>query len=304
MVLWFALWLAVGLGLALGQTGVFPARRGAPAVSVWQADTGRLVVMDLEEYVAGVVAAEMPALFHPEALKAQAVAARTYAVRAIGDGRSVPEEPRAALSTASGQAWASASALRQRWGGEESFQAYWGRIAAAVEATRGQVLTYRGRVIQALYHAASGGHTESSEHYFASAQPYLQGVEDPYEPPSPHGLRSIVMPRRKVYEALGVPPDTPAPALQVVERTPSGRARHVRAGHHLLSGRAVRERLGLPSTWFDVEEGDDTVTWLVRGYGHGVGMSQYGAEGMARAGFTHEAILRHYYRGTGLTRMY
>src|SRR5690606_27552651 len=211
----------------------------------------------------------------PEALKAQAVAARTYAVRAIGDGRSVPEDPRAALSTASGQAWASPAVLRQRWGGEEPFRAYWIRIAAAVDATRGQVLTYRGRVIQALYHAASGGHTESSEHYFASAQPYLQGVEDPYEPPSPYGLRSVVMPREQVYLALGVPPDAPAPALQVVARPPSGRAQYVRAGNYLLSGRAVRERLGLPSTWFDVEEREGAVIWFVRGYGHGVGMSQY-----------------------------
>src|SRR5690606_25275937 len=87
-------------------------------------------------------------------------------------------------------------------------------------------------------------------------------------------------------------------------RTPSGRAQYVRAGNYLLSGRAVRERLGLPSTWFDVEEREGAVIWFVRGYGHGVGMSQYGAEGMARAGFTHEAILRHYYRGAELTRMY
>ncbi|MBO8141837.1 MAG: stage II sporulation protein D [Firmicutes bacterium] len=315
---------------------VFRYRSDEPVIGVWDAAAGRVVRMGLEEYVQGVVAAEMPAHFHPEALKAQAVAARTYAMRRIASGERLADRPAAHVTSdfRVHQAWTSRDAFLQRFGPAEGVRR-WGRVAAAVKATRGMVLTYRGELIEALYHSTSGGHTEDASWYFEGGQPYLVGVPDPYGDHSPWHTSVARVPLAQLLARLfggeagratgedgmsaagdgaagtgsvvsgsGLRPGGAALPVRVLERTPSGRAAAVEVGGRTFSGRAVREALGLVSSWFDVAVEGDTVIFFLRGHGHGVGMPQYGADGMARAGAGFADILAYYYPGTTLERRY
>lgn len=317
---------------------VSPAAKGdqepaevEPRIRVYQPERDTAVEMPLERYVFGVVAAEVPAWFHPEALRAQAVAARTYGLRAIRAGQHVAGHPEAHVSSraAEGQGWASGEELRRRWG----WLGYWWwtfRLRRAIAPTRGEVLTYRGELIFPAYHSTSGGRTESSESYWGRPLPYLRTVESPFESRSPYLQTEQRMSLAEAYRRLGLPPPgTPlsppegsgeqsAPSSREppgeVERVPatftvtarsaSGRVTQVQAGGKTFSGREVREKLGLRSTWFQVERSGDMLLFRVLGYGHGVGLSQYGAQGMAERGYTYREILAHYYPGTMVDRVY
>lgn len=273
-----------------------------PVIAVWNARAASVHEFSLEEYVQGVVAAELPSGFHTEALKAQAVAARTYALRRIeGDAR---------LSELGGAHVSSDFQVHQAWIEEAAYVAarpgtgaeQWRRIGEAVEATRGLVLTYEGELIDALYHSTSGGHTEDAARYFVGGQPYLRAVPDPYGDHSPAHRTRTVFALDVVAERLQVP--LVGDVIWVLSYTEAGRAERVAVGERVFTGRHIREALGLRSSWFDVTVVGDEVVFDVRGNGHGVGMAQYGADGMARAGHSFEKILAHYYPGTTLERRY
>lgn len=299
-----------------------PGGADEPTIAVWHASAGRVDYLPLEQYVQGVVAAEMPSHFHVEALKAQAVAARTYALRRIEEDARLPQRPEAHVSSdyQVHQAWTSRDEFVNRWGPVEGLLR-WRRVSEAVAATRGLVLMYDGRLIDALYHASSGGHTEDAARYFQSSVPYLVGVPDVYSEEAPGNESVASFHLSTVFERLGLGDwmatapaavgDVSAGSLggqdlpvAVVSRTEAGRAAEVVVGGRLFTGRQVREALGLRSNWFDVTVDGDVVVFHVRGYGHGVGMSQYGADGMARAGYTFDEILAHYYRGAALEQRY
>jgi len=293
--------------------GIKPRRLPPPAgypitVTVLRHDNGQTVELPLEEYVKGVVAAEMPAAFHPEALKAQAVLARTYAVRrlrlfggtGVGDGRAdVSSDP------AQGQGWLDQRALRQKWG-LVGYYRYWNKISAAVEATSGQVLTYQGEVADGLYHSTCGGHTESAREVWGNDVPYLGGVPCDFCGDSPRYRTQVYVPLRALSQAVpsstGSAPSSPraAPVLKLLESTVTGRVRSLQVGGVLLKGTDARVRLGLPSTWFSWQVEGDRVRFDVRGWGHGVGMCQYGANGQARQGRTYLEILQYYFPGTAV----
>lgn len=347
----------VALGVALVFVAGRPQRPpfgSAPVIAVWNARAASVHEFSLEEYVRGVVAAELPSNFHTEALKAQAVAARTYALRRIeGDAR---------LAQFGGAHVSSDFQVHQAWVDEAAYvaarpgtgEAQWRRIAEAVEATRGLVLTYGGELIDALYHSTSGGHTEDAARYFVGGQPYLRAMPDPHGDHSPAHRTRTVLPLDVVAERLGVSvpaggsgspaagpgagigaasavgsgsatrsgsaarsgpsagagsaveagPGPGADFIRVLSRTDAGRAERVAVGEREFSGRDIREALGLRSNWFDVAVVGDEVVFDVKGNGHGVGMPQYGADGMARAGHTFEKILAYYYPGTALERRY
>jgi len=283
-----------------------------PQITVWRADLNRAEVMDIEEYIKGVVAAEMPASFAFEALKAQAVAARTFTINAIIKGKSVPGHPEAVVSTdpSVSQAWVSEASLRRRYNFLE-FYWRWRKINKAVDDTCGQVLTYEGEPILAVYHADSGGCTENSENYWSSAVPYLRSVEDPYALPDAVVVEkplNVVMATKGTASAEAVAVMSKvgqaSSAVEVVERFPSGRVKWVYIGGKIVSGRVLRETLGLRSNWFDVTVNGQVVVFSQRGYGHGVGMPQNGADGWARQGATYEQILHHYYSGVQLVQWY
>ena len=260
-----------------------------------------LIVMDLEEYLIGVVGAEMPTAYAPEALKAQAVAARTYALRKILRGHCATH-PEAAICTDSKccQAYISDARMAERWGDSAGMR--YNILAEAVMSTAGEVLCYNGEVIDAMFHACSGGMTENSENVYANALPYLRGVESPYEEPMRTqtvkvSFADAVEKINAAYPEANVTLENVRNAIELVEMFPSGRVKTVRLGSIEIVGKKLRMVFDLESAMYTVEVTDDGFVFSVKGYGHGVGMSQNGANGMAKQGATYDEILKHYYTG-------
>lgn len=327
LIILFVSMVIVGIPWLLVRPGV-PAETGTPApgapapgapvparaldrldvpVNVFDNESKRLLTLPLEDYVAGVVAAEMPASFAPEALKAQAAVARTYAVvrmRLFG-GRGCPRHPAADVCTdpAEGQAWASKETLKRRWGSLR-FPSYWRKVNEAVDGTRGLIVVYANRPIDAVFHAASGGRTEDAEAVWGRAVPYLRSVPSPGERAERYDGVRATFSLAELADRTRVPLSEiralrgeGKPVVSVLSRTPSGRVAQVRIGRAHLTGGEVREALGLNSTFFEWRLSGDRIEVVTKGYGHGVGMSQYGADTLARGGADFRAILRHYYRG-------
>ena len=238
---------------------------------------------ELEEYVAGVVAAEMPAAFPEEALKAQAVAARTYQLRqmqAAGSSEVLYDV---------GQAYCTAAEQKEKWG--ENYGLYSAKIRKAVRETAGEIMIYEGEPILAAFHAQSSGRTEDAENVWAEAVPYLRSVDSSEDKNAPDNQTTVEISAETVSEKLG------SADLKILSRTEAGYVDEVQVGEKILTGRQVREKLGLRSAHFTVEKKDGDLLFTVLGYGHGAGMSQYGASFLAEKGMTYRQILRHYYTG-------
>ena len=274
-------------------------------ITVFDGDTGRAGEQSLETYLVGVVAAEMPASFDEQALRAQAVAARTYTIYRAGRGGCGAHDADVCTSSACCQAFASEQALRARWGA--AFGENLERVAAAVRDTNGQVLCYDGKPIEALYHSASGGYTEDSENVFAATLPYLRAVESGQEIGSAHLSGTVSLSYAAFCDRVnaacpeaGLKPDNLADQIEILGRTKSGRVTGIRLGGASMSGKALRKLLSLDSTLFTITLTGGSIRFDTRGFGHGVDMSQTGANAMGMAGYTYEQILLHYYTGTAL----
>ena len=292
----------------------------AAAVPTGKRDGGRTVRLlkkdgtveerTMADYLWGVVAAEMPASWPPEALACQAIAARTRAVgsSAVYGGNGCALHPEADVCTDSAccQGWLSPEARKASWG--DGALPCEKRVRQAVSATAGQVLTYDGAPIEVLYHASSGGQTEDAAEVFAMRVPYLQSVASPgeegYDGYAREQRFTLIEAAAKLSEAFpdsGVEADTLPAQLELLALTDTGRVKEMRVGSVTVTGRDVRQALGLRSTMFTWECQGKEIIFSVRGYGHGVGMSQAGACAMAAAGAAYEEILAHYYPGTTLT---
>ena len=295
---------------------LFPAKDEAPGsapsvsaearLNVYDAALGETVSIPLEAYVAGVVAAEMPASFDPEALKAQAVAARTYAVQksARFSGEGCARHPGADVCTSSGCCQGYVSPERA----DDSRALAAASLAAA--CTRGEVLVFRGRPIRAMYHASAGGHTEDAENVYASALAYLRGVASPgeeaYAQFSAETTRTLSQLREAFAGDENVALLDTLPLedqLEILSRSASGRVTGIRVGLTAMTGTAFRRALSLRSANFTMSFAEDSVRFSTVGYGHGVGMSQTGADAMARGGSDYEEILKWYYTGVELARL-
>ena len=265
--------------------------RADDTLTVWH--EGKMTRMSREAYLIGVVAAEMPASYEMEALKAQAVAARTRTMRRCR------AHPGADVCTDSAccQGYLTDEAQRARWGLETEM--YRARVKEAVDATRGIVITYGDEPIEVLYHAVSGGYTEDAEQVFREALPYLRSVASPGEEGAP-GFETTQTFAQDTLIAV-FPDEKPPIRVEVTGRSNSGRVTAVRVGAHTMTGRLFRSALGLKSTIFELESIGDTLVIRQRGYGHGVGMSQAGANAMAKTGSTFAEILLHYYTGVALS---
>lgn len=279
---------------------------------VYFAAEGSIRPLSLENYTTGAVAAEMPANYALEALKCQAVAARTRAVaqsRAFG-GNGCKRHPDCDICTDSTccQAYCTDAELRARWGSE--YAVLHARIGRAVRATAGLLLTCDGLPIEVLYHACSGGKTEDAAAVFAAAQPYLISVDSPGEE-GYAGFRADTAFSREEAAALllrafpdcGITAETLPSALRLQSTTASGRVATLLVGSQTVRGTDFRRALGLRSTLFTWEADGDQILFHTTGYGHGVGMSQAGAQVMAADGADFAEILAHYYPGTVLTQM-
>lgn len=237
--------------------------------------------LPLEEYLYSVVAAEMGYRREFEALKAQAVAARTYAVRKMGERRNRDYDIHAAPE------------VDQKYVGMDN--EYVG-ACDAVNATRGEILVYGGEPIRALYSACCGGYTNDPPEGWDT--PYLVGKPDPYCKGSPYERWRVTLSRGELEAKLGCR----VQSIKVVARNRAGRVRFVEINGKRMVGGEFRARLELPSTWFEVKERGDSIIIEGRGYGHGYGMCQWGAIGMAKRGYSYRQILGFYYPGTRVVR--
>lgn len=261
--------------------------------------------IDIEEYVKGVVSAEMPAEFHIEALKAQAVAARTYAVsRTIRFKNGHPDHKQAPICRGIHcQAYLSLEELRQIHG-QGWVDNYWGKIEDAVNSTRGLLIYYKGEVVEPLYHSTSGGMTEDAINVFATDTPYLKSVESPYEESAPKFKTIITMTADEFinkindkYTDMKITKENFHDNIKLIEKTKSGRIKKIAIGKKIIDGTEIRELFSLSSTSFTItyDKKLNIIDIVTYGYGHGVGMSQWGANGMAKNGSEYGDILKHYY---------
>lgn len=271
--------------------------------------TGEIINLSLEDYVIGVVAAEMPANFHPEALKAQALAARTYILKRLAAG-GVTNNPHPDADTcndpAHAQGWYGREELRERWGRLEYYRHYY-KIKKAVQDTDGMVITYNGELIDPVYHSACGGQTLNSEDVWQVAAPYLRGVTCPYDhDPYPGEERHFTLDeldRALETDLAAVAAGTGgAPSIEILEYTSTGRPKELSLGGKAVPATTVRSRLGLRSTDFTYTHADGELVFTTHGHGHGVGMCQWGANGLAKHGYAVEDIIAHYYTGTEIEK--
>ena len=260
---------------------------------------GTVEELDMDTYLVGVVLAEMPAYFETEALKAQAVVARTYTQKAYttggkhGDG-SICTQPSCC------QAYIAEADYLEKGGTEENIE----KIRSAVNATSGYVLTYEGALIEATYFSCSGGATEDAAAVWGTDYPYLQSVASPGEENAAHYTDTVTFTAQEFQNALGVSLTGELSGwLGDVTYTKGGGVETMVIGGETYKGTRLRSLLGLRSTAFTMTAKDDIITVTTKGYGHRVGMSQYGADAMAVSGSTYTEILAYYYQGTELTRV-
>lgn len=268
-------------------------------VHVQRSITSDVESIPLEQYVAGVVASEMPAEFELEALKAQALAARTYIVQyMLATGSFDPEQ--IITDTTQHQVYKNQDELKEQWGAD--FQQKMEKITDAVLHTAGEILTYQENPITPAFFSTSNGLTENAEDYWENPLPYLISVESPWDTASPRYLDQKSLAITEVESLLGIKLDAP------IEHAPttftnSGRVKTVQLGGEFFTGREIREALGLRSADFVIEQKDDHLVFTTKGFGHGIGMSQYGANGMAEEGKSYQEIVAHYYQGVEISSL-
>lgn len=250
--------------------------------------------MPLEDYVLHALAAEMPGNYETEALKAQAVAARTYALKKqLTGGCSWHKGCDVCDSPAHCQAYATDDDMRYKWGA--LYPVLRAKLTSAVNQTRGEVILYDGQPIDALYHAASQGKTENSGEVFLTQLPYLVSVDTPeaYE-------TQITIPFSRAASYTG---QNYVSSAYVLTTSGAGRAKSVVIGNKTFTGSQIRSLFSLKSTDFSITTTAKGFVFTVRGYGHGVGMSQYGANAYAKQGWSYTEILQHYYTGVSIATM-
>lgn len=262
-------------------------------VPVMRTQSEKLEHVPLETYVARVIASEMPAEFEIEALKAQGVAARTYIVDLLlhhGDATD------AFISDQTDdQVYTNDEELREIWGSDYNWKM--DKLLEAVAATEGEVITYNEMTITPAYFSTSNGYTENSEDYWENEIPYLRSVESKWDEESPSFLDQRTFTKNEIEEALAITLSDDDLAHIEMTHTDSQRVEQIKIGDHEFSGRDIREKLDLKSSDFTIEQKNNHFVFNTKGFGHGIGMSQYGANGMAKEGKTYKEILAYYYNG-------
>ena len=255
-------------------------------------NTGETINIALEDYVIGVVGSEMPALFNSEALKAQAVAARTYALKKTSSGATL-------TATTSDQVYKTKDQLKAMWG--NSYNTYYNKVKNAVLATSGEVMTYNGSYIDAVYFSTSNGRTEDPVYVWNYTAPYLKSVDSKWDVGTTFFNATKTISKAEISSKLGVNL-TSVSEITINSSTTGSRVNSVTIAGKEFTGVQIRNLLGLRSTDFTVSESGDNIVFTTKGWGHGVGMSQYGANGMANAGYSYSQILKHYYTGISIIR--
>lgn len=284
-----------------------------PKINVYLKKEDRVITLDLEEYIVGVVSAEMPANFHEEALKAQAVAARTYAVAHIksvsGKGCNLHKDADICDSVHC-QAYIDKDKRLQSWP-EKDREALYKKVRTAVESTSGQVLSYDGDLVMTPYYfATSSGKTENAQEVFGSDKPYLKSVESKGEEIAPKYEKEFKVSSDKFiklikgkFKDLNISIGEVNNKINILERSEGGSVKTIKIGNITTTGKTVRSLLGLTSANFEIGFSGNDIVFKCKGYGHGVGMSQWGAGVMAKEGKSYEDILKHYYTGIEIVKI-
>jgi len=266
-------------------------------IKVKQINKNNILKINLEEYVEGVLAGEMPITFNIEALKAQAVAARTYAVRRIKESNSYD-----VVDTVMNQVFIDDDTLKIKWG--NNYQNYKEKIQRAVEETKGEYVDYNGTYADTLFFSTSTGNTENSEEIFGTKVSYLQSVSSYWdEEVSPVYEEKNIFTREEFCNLLGIT-GCEKISVTIPSMTTTGRIKKIIINGKTFNGDVVAAKLGVRSNYFSIYIENNNVAVVTKGYGHGVGMSQYGAEGMANNGYSYKEILEHYYQGTTIKNLY
>lgn len=274
-----------------------------PKINVFDTKTNKLISMSTEEYIIGVVSAEMPADFEIEALKAQAVAARTY----LHKKENCQNHDGADICTDSThcQAFSDGDTLKKQWG--KDFKKNFSKVSSAVYSTAGEIIVYDGEPISAVFHSTSSGRTESSEDVWGNSRPYLQSVDSSFDKKSPKYASSktvSIEEFKNTIKSADESVDFEQGLISDIIDTDGGAVDTVTIGGATFKGTKIRELFGLRSANFTVDIIDNDVIFDVRGYGHGVGMSQYGADFMAKNGSDYKQILKKYYSGVKIEKSY
>lgn len=265
-------------------------------IDVKDSNTGDIENKGLEDYVVGVVAAEMPASFNEEALKAQAIASRTYAYYKITHSNKDYD----VLSDISDQAYINESGMKEKWG--SNYENYYKKIVSAVNSTKNEIMTYDGEVIKSFYFAMSNGYTSNVQTVFGENYPYLVSVESKWDNDSLNKYEVInTLSTNDFCNKLNISCNPLIINNQKYDET--GRTEEITINSTTFKGTEIRKLLDLRSTDIKIEVEGDNVTIITKGYGHGVGLSQYGANGMASDGYDCYEILKHYYQGIKIEKI-
>lgn len=260
-------------------------------VRVYREDTETINTVPIEEYIVGVLAGEMPIEFELEALKAQAVAARSYVM--VQMERNINKDYDV-VDSVTNQVYLDKERLMTVW--KDSYTDNINKIKLAVLSTKGEYIAYNGKVAEAMFFSTSPGITENSEDVFPNKVAYLRSVDSKWDEISPIYSTTKTFTLKEFYNLLGLDYNDTL-STEVTSKTGTGRVKKIKINGKELTGNYVCSRLKLRSTFFEIIQESTKVIVKNKGFGHGVGMSQYGAQGMAKEGYTYDKILKHYYTG-------
>ena len=239
----------------------------------------------------------MPTSFELEALKAQAVAARSYVLKKMEQNIKNEYD---VVDTVSNQVYLDYDELKAKWGID--YENKISKIKQAVVETTGEYLTYNNQVIEAFFFSTSSGMTENCDEVFSESLPYLVSVDSHYDSISPSFEVNREFPLSTFYQLLNLPYQEKL-EISITKTTSTGRVKELTINGNKFTGSEVYSKLSLKSTFFEIKQDNQVVKITTKGYGHGVGMSQYGANGMAKEGYNYNEILKHYYVGTTISKI-
>lgn len=262
-------------------------------VTVYNPETEIESNVVLEDYIKGVVAAEMPVSFEIEALKAQAVAARTYALKHIQNTEKINAED-------IGQAYISIEEMKKRWG--DNFDIYYKKVSDAVDATKNEIIVYNNEPIEAVFHSTSAGMTETAENVWKSPLPYIKSVDSSYDVNAPDfeykttvDINDFIKKIKSKNNSAKINSQNIMDNIKIISRTQAGYVSSIKIGGISFTGIEIRQLFSLRSSNFTISSDGKNIIFTTKGYGHGAGMSQYGANFMAKEGKTYKEIINHYY---------
>ena len=279
------------------STGFIEQKENETLVRVLRSDNS-IDSINLEEYLIGVVSAEVPASFEEEAIKAQAVAARTYALKKIQSSQNQSYDVTDNTNT---QVYQTDEQLRTKW--KDNYDKYYNKIKNCIEQTKGEYLTYNDEIIYAFFFSTSNGKTEDNKDVFGQDLPYLKVVDssfDENETSSFYSEKEYTL--EEFYQKLGIDYSNNLNITDIIH-TSSNRIKSIKINNHEFKGRDFQKKLGLRSNDFTIEKQDNIIKIKTKGFGHGVGMSQYGANALAKQNKKYDEILKYYYQGTNLKKL-